>query len=91
VRLGCVAEGEYVVVLGGGPIGTLVALVAKRQGARVLVSEINPYRLQLLEELGLEAMGPRQEDFPKYVTDQSSASNYVHGSILTVDGGWMAR
>jgi 2-deoxy-D-gluconate 3-dehydrogenase len=21
----------------------------------------------------------------------SSASNYVHGSILTVDGGWMAR
>ena len=73
-RLGSVAEGEYVVVLGGGPIGTLVALVAKSQGARVLVSEINPYRLQLLKELGLEAMDPRQKDFPEYVTDRTNSA-----------------
>ncbi len=59
-RLGAVEEGEYVVVLGGGPIGTLVALVAKSKGARVLVSEINSYRLQLLPRLGLEVMDPRQ-------------------------------
>jgi 2-desacetyl-2-hydroxyethyl bacteriochlorophyllide A dehydrogenase len=74
VRLGSVAEGEYVVVLGGGPIGTLVALVAKSQGARVLVSEINSYRLRLLRELDLEAMDPRQKDFPKYVTDQTNGA-----------------
>jgi 2-desacetyl-2-hydroxyethyl bacteriochlorophyllide A dehydrogenase len=74
VRLGSVAESEYVVVLGGGPIGTLVALVAKSKGARVLVSEINPYRLQLLKELGLEAMDPRQKDFPAYVTDQTNGA-----------------
>lgn len=74
VRLGEVAKGEYVVVLGGGPIGTLVALVAKNQGARVLVSEINPYRLQLLKELGLEALDPRQKDFTEYVTEQTQTA-----------------
>jgi 2-desacetyl-2-hydroxyethyl bacteriochlorophyllide A dehydrogenase len=74
VRLGGVAEGEYVVVLGGGPIGTLVALVAKSKGARVLVSEINPYRLQLLQELGLEAMDPRQKDLVEYVTEQTAGA-----------------
>ncbi len=45
VRLGGVQAGEYVVVLGGGPIGMLVALVAQQAGAKVLVSEINPYRV----------------------------------------------
>ena len=74
VRLGSVAEGEYVVVLGGGPIGTLVALVAKSRGARVLVSEINPYRLQILQELGLETMDSRQKGLPDFVTDQTEGA-----------------
>ena len=74
VRLGAVAEGEYVVVLGGGPIGTLVALVAKSKGARVLVSEINPTDCSFSSELGLEAMDPRQEDFPEYVTGQTQGA-----------------
>jgi threonine dehydrogenase-like Zn-dependent dehydrogenase len=74
VRLGSVAEDEYVVVLGGGPIGALAALVAKSQGARVLVTEISAYRLQLLRELGLEARDPWQKDFPEYVTDQTQGA-----------------
>jgi 2-desacetyl-2-hydroxyethyl bacteriochlorophyllide A dehydrogenase len=74
VRLGSVAEGEYAVVQGGGPIGTLVALVAKSKGARVLVSEINPFRLQILRELGLEAIDPTQNDLPAYVTDQTQGA-----------------
>jgi 2-desacetyl-2-hydroxyethyl bacteriochlorophyllide A dehydrogenase len=74
VRLGGVAAGEYVVALGGGPIGTLVALVAQNHGARVLVAEINPYRLQLLRELGLEARDPREKGFPEYVTEQTQGA-----------------
>jgi 2-desacetyl-2-hydroxyethyl bacteriochlorophyllide A dehydrogenase len=62
VRLGEVAPGEFVVVLGGGPIGVLVALVARQAGARVLLSEINPFRLQLAGELGLETVDPAQAD-----------------------------
>jgi Threonine dehydrogenase and related Zn-dependent dehydrogenases len=52
VRLGEVKSGEFVVVLGGGPIGVLVACVARNEGARVVVSEVNPFRLKLAADLG---------------------------------------
>ena len=69
VRLGEVKPGEYCVVLGGGPIGVLVALVAKSKGARVIVSEINPFRLDLLRDMGLEAVDPREVDLVKLVNE----------------------
>lgn len=62
VRLGEVKSGEEVVVIGGGPIGLLIALVAASIKARVLVSEVNPFRRNLARELGLEAVNPREVD-----------------------------
>ena len=35
------------VVLGGGPIGLLVAMVAKEVGAQVIISEVNPTRIAI--------------------------------------------
>lgn len=67
VRLGEVREGEFVVVIGGGPIGALVALVARNKGARVVVTEINPFRIALLGRLGLEVYDPRTVDIPALV------------------------
>lgn len=67
IRRGSVQAGEYAVVLGGGPIGLLVALVAKAAGAQVVVSEINPFRLQLARELGLEAINPAEGDLVEFV------------------------
>ena len=74
VRLGEVAPGEYVVVQGGGPIGVLVALVARQAGARVLLSEINPFRLQLAAELGLETVNPAEKDVLELVTRETSGA-----------------
>lgn len=71
VRLGEVKAGEYVVVLGGGPIGILIALVAKHTGARVLVSEVNPFRLELAQKLGLDTINPLENDLVAYVTEQT--------------------
>jgi (R,R)-butanediol dehydrogenase/meso-butanediol dehydrogenase/diacetyl reductase len=71
VRLGEVKAGEYAVVLGGGPIGILIALVAHQVGARVLVSEINPFRLELARQLGLDALNPLETDLPDYVNRQT--------------------
>jgi len=62
VRLGEVKSGEEVVVIGGGPIGLLIALVAASIKARVLVSEVNPFRRNLARELGLEAVNPKEVD-----------------------------
>jgi 2-desacetyl-2-hydroxyethyl bacteriochlorophyllide A dehydrogenase len=67
VRRGGVQAGEYAVVLGGGPIGLLVALVARNAGARVVISEINPFRLQLARDLGIEAVDPREIDLADFV------------------------
>jgi 2-desacetyl-2-hydroxyethyl bacteriochlorophyllide A dehydrogenase len=50
------APGETAVVIGGGPIGLLVALVARETGARVVVSEVNPGRRDLASQLGLDVV-----------------------------------
>jgi 2-desacetyl-2-hydroxyethyl bacteriochlorophyllide A dehydrogenase len=74
VRLGELQAGEYSVVIGGGPIGLLVALVAKLQGARVLVTEVNSYRLQLARDLGLEAVNPQEIDVVQHVNDATGGA-----------------
>jgi (R,R)-butanediol dehydrogenase / meso-butanediol dehydrogenase / diacetyl reductase len=53
-----VKRGDAVLVFGGGPIGTLIALVARHRGARVAIAEVNPFRLDILEAFGLERVGP---------------------------------
>jgi 2-desacetyl-2-hydroxyethyl bacteriochlorophyllide A dehydrogenase len=74
VRNGQVKEKDKVVVIGAGPIGILVALEAKLKGADVLVSEINPFRSQLVKEFGLEVVNPLETDLPALVTDKTSGA-----------------
>ncbi|WP_026874895.1 L-threonine 3-dehydrogenase [Jiangella gansuensis] len=46
-------HGEDVLVAGAGPIGIMAALVAQHAGARnVVVTDVNPYRLELADRLG---------------------------------------
>jgi 2-desacetyl-2-hydroxyethyl bacteriochlorophyllide A dehydrogenase len=61
VRRAEVKAGDAVLVLGGGPIGALIAMVARHRGARVVVSEVNPFRVDILRKLGLEVVGPGQD------------------------------
>ncbi|CCH53462.1 alcohol dehydrogenase GroES domain protein [Fibrisoma limi BUZ 3] len=62
VRLGELKAGENAVVIGGGPIGVLIALVARQVGANVLISEVNPARLRLAESLGLSTVNPKEQE-----------------------------
>ena len=64
VRLGQVQSGETCVVIGGGPIGMLIALVALEKGATVVLSEINESRLELARSLGIQGVHPLQEELP---------------------------
>jgi (R,R)-butanediol dehydrogenase/meso-butanediol dehydrogenase/diacetyl reductase len=61
VRRAGVRAGDRALVVGGGPIGLLIAMVATAQGADVLVSEPNPFRRELAAGLGLEALDPLAE------------------------------
>jgi len=62
VRLSGLSAGEDVVVIGGGPIGMLIAMAAREVGGRVIISEINPNRLAIAESLGFAAINPAQTD-----------------------------
>lgn len=56
--------GEDVLVTGAGPIGIMAAAVVKHAGARhVVVTDLNPYRLDLARRMGATiAVDPRQTD-----------------------------
>jgi threonine 3-dehydrogenase len=46
--------GEDVLITGAGPIGLMAAAVARHAGARfVVISDVNPYRLELAAKLGI--------------------------------------
>lgn len=62
VRRSELAPDDRVVVIGGGPIGVLIATVARHYGADVRVSEIDPTRRQQVQELGFAVIDPAAED-----------------------------
>jgi threonine dehydrogenase-like Zn-dependent dehydrogenase len=51
-----VRAGEHVVVLGGGPIGQCVSLVAIERGAEVLVIDLQESRLEMSQDLGADTL-----------------------------------
>ncbi|MER2492767.1 zinc-dependent alcohol dehydrogenase [Catenovulum sediminis] len=61
--------GEKAVVIGGGPIGQLVALVAKSVGADVLISEVNEARREFAKNIGIESVNPLETDLEAYVSE----------------------
>ncbi|MDA0349961.1 MAG: alcohol dehydrogenase catalytic domain-containing protein [Verrucomicrobia bacterium] len=74
VRLGEVVVGENCVVIGGGPIGLLIALVAKEKGAHVILSEVNESRLKLAASLGLGAVNPLKTNLVEAVREATNGS-----------------
>jgi (R,R)-butanediol dehydrogenase / meso-butanediol dehydrogenase / diacetyl reductase len=74
VRMSELHAGEFAVVIGGGPIGILIALVALARGARVLQAEVNPFRLKLARDLGIEAVNPMEVDLPALVNQQTGGA-----------------
>lgn len=62
VRMSDLKAGEDVVVIGGGPIGVLVAMVARDAGGKVVISEVNPHRLAIAEKMGFETINPMESD-----------------------------
>ena len=71
VRLSELKPGEDVVVIGGGPIGVLVAMVARDAGGKVLISEVNPHRLAIAEKLGFDTINPAEADLKAAVNDRT--------------------
>lgn len=54
VRRGRIGAGEHLVVLGAGPIGQCVAVVARELGAEVMLVDLSEHRLELGRAIGCQ-------------------------------------
>ena len=88
VRVSELTPGDFAVVLGGGPIGLLTALVASYRGARVLLSELNPFRVDFIRQIGMEVVDPTQVDLPKVV--QQATAGGGADMVFEVSGSQVA-
>jgi 2-desacetyl-2-hydroxyethyl bacteriochlorophyllide A dehydrogenase len=66
VRMSGLRVGETALVLGGGPIGMLIALVARANGAsKVAISDVNGYRRQFAKDMGFDVVDPAETGFDR--------------------------
>ena len=71
VRLSRLQAGEDALGIGGGPIGVLVAMVARDAGARVMISEVNPHRLAIAGKLGFDTINPMETDLAAAIDERT--------------------
>lgn len=62
VRRADVGADDHVVVIGGGPVGVLIAAVAQGRGAHVVLAEPDAFRRGVADEIGIESMDPTTDD-----------------------------
>jgi (R,R)-butanediol dehydrogenase / meso-butanediol dehydrogenase / diacetyl reductase len=74
VRRAQVRTGEQVVVVGAGPVGLLVAVVARTIGADVLVLEPNPQRRAVAARIGLSTLDTVSDDVAGHVAEWTSGA-----------------
>ncbi len=71
VRRSELRAGDRAVIIGGGPIGVLIASVARQAGAEVAVLELDPARRELIERLGFCTLDPTAVDAVAWVEEWS--------------------
>ncbi|WAC70301.1 zinc-dependent alcohol dehydrogenase [Microbacterium sp. SL75] len=69
VRRSELRAGDRAVIIGGGPIGVLIASVARQAGAEVAVLELDPARRELIERLGFVTVDPSALDATAWVEE----------------------
>lgn len=83
--------GETVLVMGQGPIGLMLAFLAKRAGVRVITSDLYPARLTIAESFGLsDTIDASTLDAGKTVRDMTEGRG-ADAVILAVGGSGLIR
>lgn len=89
-RLG-LQPGETVVVLGQGPIGIILSVLAKRAGSTVVTSDLHPQRLTISTSYGLvNTMDASRTDVVKVVRELTEGRG-ADAAILAVGGNGLIR
>ena len=83
--------GETVLVIGQGPIGVILAVLAKRAGARVITSDLYPARLTISTSLGLDqTIDASQADVVRTIRELTEGRG-ADAVILAVAGSALIR
>jgi L-iditol 2-dehydrogenase len=84
-------RGETVLVIGQGPIGILLSVLAKRAGASVITSDLYRQRLTISETFGLQnRIDASHTDTVKAVREQTEGRG-ADAAILAVGGNGLIR
>lgn len=81
---------ENVLILGGGPIGLMLGIIAKDKGIEnIFISEISPYRLKIAKKLGFKTIDSSkvkslEEYFINNIGKKADAVFEAAGSLVTV-------
>lgn len=83
--------GETVLVIGQGPIGLILAVLARRAGVRVITSDLYPARLTISRRLGLDVnIDASQADTVRTVREMTEGRG-ADAVILAVAGSGLIR
>jgi L-iditol 2-dehydrogenase len=83
--------GETILVMGQGPIGIILSVLAKREGATVVTSDLYPQRLTISKSLGLgNSIDASRTDVIAAVRQQTEGRG-ADAAILAVGGNGLIR
>jgi L-iditol 2-dehydrogenase len=78
------APGDVEVVIGAGPIGLMHMQVAQRYGAKVIVVDLIPERLDLAEKLGADVVYNNAEGHLKELVNDVTAGRGADAAVVAV-------
>src|SRR5437016_2303610 len=86
-----IRAGETVLVIGQGPIGIMLGILAKRAGASVVTSDLHPQRLTISSSYGLEQNVNASSDDPVTRVRELTNGRGADAVILAVAGNSLVR
>ena len=85
------SAGERVLVIGQGPIGILLSVLAKRAGASVITSDLHRQRLTISETFGLQNLIDASRTDTVHAVREHTEGRGADAAILAVGGNGLIR
>ncbi|GAF12492.1 threonine dehydrogenase [Bacillus sp. JCM 19045] len=91
VKKSSIQVGDTVAILGAGPIGLLIGLIAQQAGASAIyISDMSAYRLQVAQSMGFQAVHAGEADIVEVVKQETNGEGAdvvfeVAGSQITAN------
>ncbi len=74
VRRSGASEDDFALIIGGGPIGILIAQVLRAGNIDFVLSEVNDTRLKIAAEMGIDTINPLKQDMEKELRSRNDGA-----------------